>query len=243
MFNNKAIMVTGASRGLGLALANELAAKGARLALLARSGELLETLARQINERHGAGKAFAFTADVGDKKAIYPLVARATALLGPIQALFNNAGTLGPNPLKPLSDTDCEELETAIQTNVLGPFRLIKAVLGHMVLEREGLIVNITSDASLVGYPGWGAYSASKAALDSLTRGWPTEIVGQGVRFYAIDPGEMNTVMHADAVPGADKSLLLEPSDAARQILRWLEFSSETVASGSRVLVTGGSKP
>src|SRR6185369_17167166 len=117
----------------------------------------------------------------------------------------NNASTLGPVPLRLLLDTDCEDLEQALAVNLVGPFRLTKVVLGQMVLRGRGLVVNVTSDAALEAYPRWGAYGASKAALEQLGRVWAAELQETGVRVLAVDPGEMDTRMHADAIPDADR--------------------------------------
>ena len=126
--------------------------------------------------------------------------------------LVNNASSLGPTPLAPLGDTECEDFALALETNVLGPFRLTKALLGALTASaREGrgaLVLNISSDAAINAYPQWGAYGASKAALRHLTAIWGEELAGQGVRFLSLDPGDMDTPLHALAVPGADPATL-----------------------------------
>ena len=146
-------------------------------------------------------------------------------MAGPISILINNASTLGPVPLRALLDTDCEDLERALSVNLVGPFRLGKVILGSMLVRGEGVIVNISSDAAVAVYPGWGAYSLTKAALDHLTRIWAAELepAGQAIRLLSFDPGEMDTRMHADAVPGADRSLLRRPEDSARALVALLE--------------------
>ena len=142
--------------------------------------------------------------------------------LGGLEVLINNASDLGPTPLALLADTDCEDFERALATNVLGPFRLTKALLGSLAsAAREGrgaLVVNISSDAALNPYPGWGAYGASKAALHHLSRIWNEELAAEGVRFLSIDPGDMDTPMHEAAVPDADRSTLKRPEIAASEI-------------------------
>jgi NAD(P)-dependent dehydrogenase (short-subunit alcohol dehydrogenase family) len=102
------------------------------------------------------------------------------------------------------------------QVNVLGPIRLARALVGPMVLRGEGLVLTVSSDAAVEAYPGWGAYGASKAALDHAARVWAAELDGTGVRFLSIDPGEMATRMHADALPDADPATLALPEDVAR---------------------------
>ena len=125
-------------------------------------------------------------------------------------------------PLALLADTECEDLERALATNVLGPFRLTKALLGSLAASaREGrgaLVVNVSSDAAVNAYPYWGAYGASKAALHHLSRIWDEEIAAQRIRILSFDPGDMDTPLHAAAVPEADRSTLKRPETAAREL-------------------------
>jgi NAD(P)-dependent dehydrogenase (short-subunit alcohol dehydrogenase family) len=227
-----AALVTGAGRGLGAALARALAAEGARVALVARGQEELGCVVEEI--RASGGEAHGIVADVGDKKATHAIAGTAAALVGPIDLLVNNASTLGVVPLRSLVDTDCEALEHALAVNVVGPFRLTKAIAGAMFLRRRGLVVNVTSDASVAAYAGWGAYGVSKAALDHLGRVFGAELDGTGVRVVTVDPGEMDTRMHADAVPDADRATLLDPNVVARRIVA-LVRGAEKVANGARV--------
>jgi NAD(P)-dependent dehydrogenase (short-subunit alcohol dehydrogenase family) len=160
--------------------------------------------------------------DVSRKDDIYPLALQITGILGGIDVLVNNASSLGPVPLALLADTTCEDLELALATNLVGPFRLTKALLGSLAASaREGrhpIVVNISSDAAVTPYETWGAYGASKAALLHLGRIWDAELQGEGVRVVSIDPGDMDTPLHELAVPGADRSGLKQPEDAAREI-------------------------
>lgn len=215
-----ATLITGASRGLGRALAHQLASKGARLALVARDAQALDAVVSTI--RAAGGTAFPITADIGDKAAIHSIAQQATRLLGPVDCVIHNASTLGPTPLPLLLDTDCEDFERVLQVNLLGPFRLSKILAGSMVLRRVGTIVHISSDAAVEAYPRWGAYGVSKAALDHLARSFAIELSDQGVRFLSIDPGEMNTQMHADAIPDADPATLADPAQVAAQIVALL---------------------
>ena len=185
-----ASMVTGASRGLGRALAEQLAAAGARVVLVARSEAELAQATGAIVAR--GGEAHGLVADVGRKEDVYPLVGAAAALVGPIDLLVHNASTLGPTPLRLLLDTECEDFSQVLETNLVGPFRLSKAVAGSMALRKTGTIVHISSDASVSAYETWGAYSVSKAALDHLSRIWAAELAARGVRVLSIDPGEMD---------------------------------------------------
>lgn len=238
--NGKAVLVTGASRGLGRALSEALAKRGARVAMVAR-GE--EALARAVAEiRAAAGEAFAVPGDVADKRAVHGIAGAAAAAAGPLDLLVNNASELGPTPLKLLLDTDCEDLERVLEANLVGPFRLTKIVAGAMVVRGGGAVVNVTSDASVVPYARWGAYGVSKAALDHLGRIWAAELDPTGVRFLTVDPGEMDTAMHAAAIPDADRAALLAPATAADRIVRLIE-RIETVPGGARVEAASADAP
>jgi short-subunit dehydrogenase len=225
-------LITGASRGLGEALARALAAHGVKVALVGREAAPLEKVAREIRE--AGGTAHALPADVADKQAVYALAGTAARLIGPIDLLVHNASTLGPVPLQTLGDTDCEDVSRALEVNVVGPFRLTKAIVGGMVLRRRGLVLLVSSDAAVVPYPAWGAYGASKAALEQLGRIWAAELDGTGVGVTIVDPGEMDTRMHAEAMPDADRSALAQPSRVA---LRLMELIENGVPSGARVQV------
>ena len=230
---NKAVLVSGASRGLGAALARQLARRGARVVLVARDRAALARVADEI--RSQGGEAHALGADLGDKSAIYPLAGAAAALVGPIDIAIHNASTLGPTPLRLLLDTECEDLQRVLDVNLIGPFRLSKALAGSMALRGGGVIVHISSDAAVNAYPSWGAYSVSKAALDHLARLWAAELAEFGVRVLSIDPGEMRTAMHAAAMPDADAQTLADPGDVAAVSVRMLE-QIERVANGARLL-------
>src|SRR6185437_1918107 len=171
--------------------------------------------------RAAGGEAHGIAADVADKDAAAAIAGQAAALVGPIDLLVNNASTLGPVPLRLLLDTDCEDLERALAVNLVGAFRLTKAIAGPMVLRGAGTIVNVTSDAATEAYERWGAYGASKAALEQLGRVWAAELAGTGVRLYTVDPGEMDTRMHADAIPEADRAELSDPARVADRLLAW----------------------
>ena len=228
----RAAMVTGGSRGLGAALGRALAAEGARVALVARGGIDLERTVREI--RSTGGEAHALIGDVGDKDQVHFLAGAAAALVGPVDLLVHNASTLGHTPLRLLLDTDCEDLERVLAVNLVGPFRLTKVVAGSMALRGEGLVVHVTSDAGVNAYPRWGAYGVSKAALDHLGRIWAAELEATGVRFLTVDPGEMDTRMHAEAMPEADPRGLADPAAVAERIVAMIR-SSETIANGARL--------
>jgi len=208
-----AALVTGGSQGLGRALGGALGRAGARVVLVARHFEPLAAAVAEV--RAAGGEAHAIVADVADKDAAAIIAGQAAALVGPIDLLVNNASTLGPVPLRLLLDTDCEDLERALAVNLVWAFRLTKALAGPMVLRGSGTIVNITSDAATEAYERWGAYGASKAALEQLGRVWAAELAGTGVRLFTVDPGEMDTRMHADAIPDANRAELSDPARVA----------------------------
>jgi NAD(P)-dependent dehydrogenase (short-subunit alcohol dehydrogenase family) len=228
-------LVTGGSRGLGAALAEALAREGARVAIVARGEAELEQVAARI--RRAGGEAWALPGDVADKEGALELAGAAAELVGPIELLVHNASTLGPTPLPLLLDTACESLEEVLQVNLVGPFRLTKAVAGAMSLSGRGLIAHISSDAAVEAYARWGAYGASKAAQDHLARILGVELDGTGVRVLSVDPGEMDTAMHAAAIPEADRATLARPEAVAERIVRLLK-GAETVPNGSRVVAS-----
>lgn len=208
--------ITGGTSGLGLALVRQLAGKGASIAFVARTAANVERVAAETG-------AFGIVADIGKKEDIYPIAMQISANLGVVDVLINNASSLGPVPLALLADTDCEDLEAALVVNVLGVFRLTKALFGALAAsareDRGALVINISSDAAVSAYPGWGAYGASKAALAHLTAIWDQESKSDGIRFLALDPGDMNTPLHALALPDADPSTLKDPELAAAEII------------------------
>jgi NAD(P)-dependent dehydrogenase (short-subunit alcohol dehydrogenase family) len=218
---DKNILISGGSRGLGFALAKSLADRSARIVLVAREENELEQAARTIRDQ--GGHVHAIPADVGDPSVAASIAGQAAALVGPIDVVIHNASDLGALPMPLLLDTRREDFAHVLDVNVLGPFALSKALVGSMVLRGQGLVVHITSDAAVEAYPRWGAYGVSKAALDHLTRIWSKELAGTGVRVLSIDPGEMDTKMHSDAMPDADRSTLRRPEDAARRIIEIIE--------------------
>ncbi|HKV38615.1 MAG TPA: SDR family oxidoreductase, partial [Blastocatellia bacterium] len=196
------VAITGGTTGLGLALVREFLQRRARVAFVARLRERVESVARDHPGTHG------IVGDVSIKDEIYPIALRIVGELGGLDVLINNASHLGPVPLALLGDTECEDLERALATNLLGPFRLTKALLGGLAASaREGrgaVVLNVSSDAAMNPYAFWGAYGASKAALHQLTLIWNEELSLEGVRFLSLDPGDMDTPLHELAVPGAD---------------------------------------
>jgi NAD(P)-dependent dehydrogenase (short-subunit alcohol dehydrogenase family) len=210
------VAITGGTSGLGLALVRELLGRGAQVAFVARGRDRVERINRELPGAHG------IVGDISVKEDIHPIAIQIAGELGGVDVLVNNASDLGPAPLKLLADTDCEELERALATNVLGPFRLTKALLGALsasARERGGAVVlNVSSDAAINAYPSWGAYGASKAALRHLSDIWNAELAAEGVHVLSVDPGDMDTPFHALAVPDADPATLKRPEVAAREL-------------------------
>jgi NAD(P)-dependent dehydrogenase (short-subunit alcohol dehydrogenase family) len=215
------VAITGGTSGLGLALVRQLHRAGARVAFVARGRERVDAVTGQFPGTHG------IVADVASKADIYPTALQILGALGGVDVLINNASDLGPTPLALLGDTECEDLERALATNLVGPFRLTKALLGALAASaREGrgaVVVNISSDAAVNAYAGWGAYGASKAALRHMTHIWNEEIAASGVRFLSFDPGDMDTPLHAAAIPDADPATLKRPDAAAREVIEAVE--------------------
>lgn len=211
------VAVTGGTSGLGLALVRLLTAMGARVAFVARGAEAVGRTARETGAQGIVG-------DVGRKEDIHPIALQVTAGLGGLDVLINNASSLGPVPLALVADTECEDLEQALAVNLVGPFRLTKALFGALAASvrqgRGAVVLNISSDAAVNAYAGWGAYGASKAGLRHLTAIWAEEARGEGVRFLSIDPGDMDTPLHALAVPDAAPSTLKMPEVSAAEIVQ-----------------------
>jgi NAD(P)-dependent dehydrogenase (short-subunit alcohol dehydrogenase family) len=210
------IAITGGTSGLGLALVRELLNRGAHVAFVARDRARVYRVASELAPAHG------IAGDVSSKEQIHPVAMQLLGALGGLDVLVNNASDLGPVPLALLADTACEDFERALATNVLAPFRLTKALLGALAAsarERSGaLVINVSSDAALNAYPRWGAYGASKAALHHLSRIWNEELTTEGIVVAPFDPGDMDTPLHAAAVPDADRLSLKRPEAAACEL-------------------------
>jgi NAD(P)-dependent dehydrogenase (short-subunit alcohol dehydrogenase family) len=217
----KTAIVTGASRGLGLALARALAERGWRLVVDARGSAALEAARDELaaSARDSASDAvpvIAVPGDIADEAHRHELVVAAGER---IDLVVNNASLLGPSPLPPLAELAPAELETILRANVVGPLGLIGLALPRM--REGGRIVNVTSDAAVEPYEGWGGYGASKAALEQLTRILAEE--RPDLRFYAVDPGDMRTRMHQDAFPGEDISDRPPPEESVPGLLALIE--------------------
>jgi NAD(P)-dependent dehydrogenase (short-subunit alcohol dehydrogenase family) len=211
--NAPVAIVTGASRGLGLALARALATRGYRLVIDARGADALERVRAELAERTSVT---ALAGDVTDPDHRAALVAAAGER---IDLLVNNASRLGPSPQPPLHAYPLDELERVLATNLLAPLALAQLALPRM--EEGAVMLNVTSDAAVEAYEGWGGYGASKAALEQLTR-----ILGvehPQLRVHAVDPGDMRTQMHQDAFPGEDISDRPPPEDSVPGLIALIE--------------------
>ena len=211
--NAPVAIVTGASRGLGLALARELAARGWRLVIDARGADALERARAELAER---GTVDALPGDVTDPRHREALVAAAG---NRIDLLVNNASRLGPSPQPPLHAYPLGELERVYAVNVIAPLALAQLALPRM--DEGAMILNVTSDAAVEAYEGWGGYGSSKAALEQMTRILAAE--HPQLRVHAVDPGDMNTQMHQEAFPGEDISDRPPPEQSVPGLLALIE--------------------
>jgi len=216
------VAVTGGTSGLGRALVDAFAARGDAVAFVARDAARVRSVAAAVPGSHG------IVGDVASKDDAHAIALQVGGALGGLDVLVHNASTLGPVPLALLADTECEDFEQALATNVLGPFRLTKALLGLLASSaREsrdrGVVVHVTSDAAVTPYAGWGAYGASKAAFAHLGRIWHEELAPHSVAVIDVDPGDMDTPMHAAAIPDADPATLKRPRDAARELIERID--------------------
>jgi NAD(P)-dependent dehydrogenase (short-subunit alcohol dehydrogenase family) len=215
MYDRQSVaVITGASQGLGLALAHELAGRGWRLVLDARDADRLALAAAGLP----GGPHRALAGDVTDPTHRRDIV-DAAAALGGADALVNNASTLGASPLPALVDLDTATYLRVLEVNLVAPVVLAAALAGQLRL-RSGRVLNLTSDAAVEAYPTWGGYGSSKAGLDHASRVLAAE--EPSLRVYAVDPGEMRTQMHQDAFPAEDISDRPSPEDAVPALVRLL---------------------
>ena len=229
-------LITGASRGLGRALAVELARRGWNLIIDGRDAARLRAVRDELARiTHVA----AIAGDVNDAAHRRELAVLARGHAG-LHAVINNAGTLGPSPLPQLLDIDDVDLLDVLRTNVVAPIALLRAVRGS--LESGARIINVTSDAAVNAYAGWGAYGASKAALEQLSRVLAAELSATrpDLRVYSVDPGDMRTDMHQAAFPGEDISDRPEPETRVAGFVRLLEESLPSGRYRAEDLVAAG---
>jgi NAD(P)-dependent dehydrogenase (short-subunit alcohol dehydrogenase family) len=226
----KYALITGASRGLGRELALAYAREGvAGLALVARSGDPLDELGDAIRAVNPGIRVVRVAADLAAESEIERVVATALHEFGgKLNVLVNNASILGPSPMPFLLDYPLDDFRAVLNVNLLAPFLLIKKVLPAMD-EDGGSIINVTSDAGIVGYPGWGAYGISKFGIEGMSRTWAAELQGSKVRLNWVDPGSMDTAMHRAAEPDEDPSEWARPGDVTEVFVYLASNESQSV--------------
>jgi NAD(P)-dependent dehydrogenase (short-subunit alcohol dehydrogenase family) len=222
---DRVAVITGASRGLGREIARLYARQGARLVLVARGEAALREAAEELS---GLTETLAVAADVGEDAE--RIVQTALGRFGRVDVLINNASEIGPSPMPYLEVYPRDALLRVFRINAVAPVHLTQLLLPQMKARREGVIINVTSDAGVRAYLGWGGYGASKTALEHLSRVLARELEGSGVRVYLVDPGDMNTEMHRQAEPGVDLSGLPGPEVSAPAFVYLVE--EETAPSG-----------
>ncbi len=215
---DRVALITGASRGLGREIARRFAARGARLVLVARGEGALRQAAEELARRTDV---LAVSADVSE--AAEQIAATALDRFGRVDVLVNNASDIGPSPMPPLEAYPWDALLRVLRVNAVAPLHLTQLLLPQMRSRGDGVIINVTSDAGVQAYPGWGGYGASKAALEHLSRVLAAELEGSGIRVYVVDPGDLNTEMHRQAEPGVDLSHLPGPEVPAPAFVRLVE--------------------
>ncbi len=232
--DGKYALITGASRGLGRQLALAFAREGAaRLVLVARNAAALDEVARQVRDIAPGARVLVVAADLGREEDVERVAAVTLgAFAGRLDVLVNNASILGPTPLPFLLDYPLDDFRAVLATNLIAPFLLIKKLLPAMI-DGGGSIINVTSDAGVVGYPGWGAYGISKFGIEGLSRTWAAELEGSGVRVNWVDPGSMNTAMHRAAEPDEDPAQWADPADVT-EVFVYLASDESAPISGQR---------
>ncbi len=226
---NRTALITGASRGLGLALARRLAKDGWTLIVDARGAEALENARAELAE---LSRVIAIPGDVTDEEHCRAL-AEAAREAGGLDALVNNASILGPSPQPPLLDYPLDVLEEVYRTNIIAPLALVQAV--RRELKPGARILNTTSDAGVEPYPGWGGYGSSKAALEHLSAILAAE--NPELRVYWVDPGDMRTRMQQEAFPGEDISDRPLPEESVPGLLEMLEGNLPSGRYEARTLI------
>ena len=231
---NKKALITGASRGLGEVIATFLARSGYDVVITARDEGALAEAALRIGT--SGGRVITRAGDVNDA-AHRGRLQETVDELGGLDVLVNNASDLGPSPMPTLADYPLDALEDVLRTNVVAPVALVQTLLPALQ-RRKGLVVNITSDAAVGAYEGWGGYGASKAALELLSRTLAAEI--GDVAVVTVDPGDMRTQMHQDAFPGEDISDRPLP-DVTVPFWAWLFAADHGSIDGRRFQAQGES--
>lgn len=199
---------------------------------LTRPGEverIIEQVRTQLTAKQSRTKILTIAADLSQPEDIERVVATTlNEFNGRLDVLVNNASTIGASPMPYLLDYPLEDFRKAIDTNLIAPFLLIKKVLPAMS-NNGGSIINVTSDAGITGYPGWGAYGISKFGIEGMSQTWAAELEGSGVRLNWVDPGNMNTAMHRAAEPDADPNQWANPADVTEVFIYLASDESKQV--------------
>lgn len=230
----KYALITGASQGLGRQLAIAFAQQGAAgIAIVARSVEGLNEVRDRIHEVAAKTRVLVIVADLIRQEDIERVVATTLCEFnGHLDVLVNNASSIGPSPMPFLLDYPLEDFRNVINTNLIAPFLLIKKALPAMI-ENGGSIINVTSDAGVNGYPGWGAYGISKFGIEGMSQTWAAELEDSGVRVNWVDPGDMNTAMHRAAEPDEDPNQWANPADVT-EVFIYLASDESRSVNGQR---------
>jgi NAD(P)-dependent dehydrogenase (short-subunit alcohol dehydrogenase family) len=230
----KYVLITGGSQGLGRQLAIDFAREGAAgISIVARRTEYLNEVRNRIHETNPLTKVLVIAADMSSQEDIERIIAITLGeFKGRLDILVNNASTIGPSPMPYLLDYPVEDFRYVINTNVVGPFLMIKKVLPAMI-ENGGSIINVTSDAGAIGYPGWGAYGISKFGIEGMSQTWAAELDGTEVRVNYVDPGNMNTAMHRAAEPDEDPTQWANPEEVT-EVFIYLGSDESRNVNGKR---------
>lgn len=230
----KYVLITGASQGLGRQLAIDFAREGAAgITIVARGGDALKEVRERIGEVAAGARVLAIGADLSHQSEIERVVATTLSEWGGrLDVLVNNASVIGPTPLPYLLDYPLEDFRAVLDTNLIAPFLMIKKVLPAMI-EQGGSIINVTSDAGVTGYPGWGAYGISKFGIEGMSQTWAAELEGSSVRVNWVDPGDMNTAMHRAASPDEDRSEWADPANVT-EVFIYLASDESREVNGQR---------
>ncbi|MEI2577880.1 SDR family NAD(P)-dependent oxidoreductase [Scytonema sp. PRP1] len=230
----KYALITGASQGLGRQLAIDFAREAAAgISIVARNVECLNQVRKDIHEIAPKTQVLIIGADLTKHEDIERVVATTLCEFnGHLDILVNNASSIGPSPMPYLLDYPLEDFRNVINTNLIAPFLLIKKALPAMI-ENGGSIINVTSDAGVNGYPGWGAYGISKFGIEGMSQTWAAELEDSGVRVNWVDPGDMNTAMHRAAEPEEDPTQWANPADVT-EVFIYLASDESRHVNGQR---------
>ncbi len=230
----KYALITGASQGLGREVAIAYAQEGAAgIAIVARGEQKLNEVRASLKEIAPQTQVLSIVADLVRQEDIERVVATTlNEFNGRLDILVNNASAIGPSPMPFLLDYPLEDFRNVINTNLIAPFLLIKKALPAMI-ENGGSIINVTSDAGVTGYPGWGAYGISKFGIEGMSETWAAELEETNVRVNWVDPGNMNTAMHRAAEPEEDPTQWADPADAT-EVFIYLASDESQQVNGQR---------